>query len=120
MSAAMLNVHDLARQLADAAVGRIALREFEEWLVSRSWDVHDWGSPALQDAVYALELAFGEYSNGHRDATYIRVFCADLATQLSTTAAGVSPIGTCSLGRQVSSLDIAGRAIPADLLPLAA
>jgi hypothetical protein len=81
----MLNTREFAQELVGAAVGRIALRDFEDWLVSRSWNVHEWGTPEMKDAVYALELELGEFSNGHRDVTHLRVFCADLASQLETT-----------------------------------
>lgn len=133
----MLSRQELAEILAETAVGRSALRTFEEWLVSRSWDVHEWGDAALRDAVYTLELAFTELSNGHSSATNFRVTCADLATQLAETLN--SPISPASqippaaltkpglereirpqrLGR-LSSADIAGHAVPADPVRLAA
>jgi hypothetical protein len=113
----MFSRDEFAQKLAGMAVGKIAIHDFEEWLVSRGWNVHEWADPALQDAVYTLELEFGEISNGHSDRTRLRVVCADLATQLET---GSSPVSPSRLGRQVSSVDIASHAIPAGLVGVAA
>lgn len=50
----------------------MSLQEFEDWLVSNSWNMHLDSSPSAQDLVAAIELILSEYSSGHRKYSEVR------------------------------------------------
>lgn len=59
-------------------MGRLAVRDFEDWFVQASWNADLWASPELRDAVYSIELVLAEYSNRHVSNSYMRAFAGDL------------------------------------------
>src|SRR5690349_19793722 len=50
----------------------ISLRDFEDWLVSESWNMHLDSSREAQELVSAIELALAEYSSGHQTYSEVR------------------------------------------------
>lgn len=61
----MITEAQIQEQLFNYLTRQISLNEFEDWLVLNSWNMHRDSSDASQRLVGALELRFGEYSNGH-------------------------------------------------------
>jgi hypothetical protein len=59
--ATIAEIHDHLGQWLD---GRISLREFEDWFVPSTWDVHRRGEPDLESLADEIELNLSEYSDG--------------------------------------------------------
>jgi hypothetical protein len=87
----MLRAEELAHRMTEFAVGRVALREFEDWLVQSSWNAHEWASPDLRDAVYTLELVLAEYTNGHASSSHVRAVAGDVARELDASLHSIHP-----------------------------
>ena len=45
----------------------ISLDQFEDWLVQRSWNMHEDSPEAAQKLVASIELRLAEHSSGHLD-----------------------------------------------------
>lgn len=88
----MLGVKELADRLAELAMGRGAVREFEDWFVQASWNAQGWASADLRNVVYSLELELAGYSNGNRSNSYVRAFAGDLARHLSARSQCIRPV----------------------------
>lgn len=106
----MLFTADLAQRLTEFAVGRVAVREFEEWLVHASWNANTWAAPDLQDAVYSLELVLAEYSNGHVSNSYVRAFAGDVARKLGASLHSIRP---AQIGLRMVTADVAQACVAA-------
>jgi hypothetical protein len=106
----MLDAQDFIRRLSDFAVGRLTIREFEEWFVAASWNVHDWAEPVLRDAVYMLEIAFAEHSNGHVSTSFLRASAGDIVRELETSANFIVPL---AIGNTMSASEVLRAQVPA-------
>jgi hypothetical protein len=113
----MLSCRELNEKLSDVAIGRMSIRDFEEWFVPASWNANAWATPALRDAVYSLELAIAEYSNGHVHSSYLRAFSGDIARELEQSS---QSIVSAQIGRHLTSSEIMLGGVPAKPLLAAA
>ena len=84
-------------------MGRLAVRDFEDWFVQASWNADLWASPELRDAVYSIELALAEYSNRHVSNSYVRASAGYVARDLEAFAKSIIPL---SIGVRMATADI--------------
>ena len=63
----MLTLFQIRKQVQQYLDGLISLDEFEDWLVSSSWDMHQSADKDAQHLVGAIELRLAEYAQGHLD-----------------------------------------------------
>ena len=68
----MIAEPEIRKNLIAFLVDRMSLQDFEDWLVSNSWNMHLDSSPNDQDLVSAIELALSEYSSGDRSYSDLR------------------------------------------------
>ncbi|MBI4460470.1 MAG: hypothetical protein HY648_10490 [Acidobacteria bacterium] len=61
----MLSLDQIRKQLQEYLAQRISLDQFEDWLVSASWNMHKHADKDAQHLVGAIELRLAEYSRGH-------------------------------------------------------
>ena len=113
----MLNSQGLVQKLAEVAVGKMRLDEFEEWFVPASWNANVWATPQVRGAVYSLELAIAEYSNGHVDSSYLRALSGGIAHELHQLDQSVVP---ARIGNHLSNAAIAQAGVAARPVRVAA
>jgi hypothetical protein len=113
----MLNNQELVEKLSEVAIGKMKLGDFEEWFVPASWNANVWATAQVRDAVYSLELAIAEYSNGHVDSSYLRALSGGIAHELHQLAQSVVP---ARIGNHLSSAEIAQAGVPARPVRVAA
>ncbi|MDO8434966.1 MAG: hypothetical protein Q7S58_21415 [Candidatus Binatus sp.] len=63
----MITESQIRERLLAYLVRDITLNDFEDWLVSQSWDMHLDSDDAAQSLVGAIELRLAEYSDDHLD-----------------------------------------------------
>lgn len=62
--------YNIREQLADYMVGKLSLREFEDWFFSETWDIDEventdnQTSTNLANLVYGIKLRLAEFSHG--------------------------------------------------------
>jgi hypothetical protein len=61
----MIEEREIRQRLVDLLYDQLGLEEFEDWLVQRSWNMHQDSSAGAQSLVSAIELALAEHSSGH-------------------------------------------------------
>lgn len=49
-------------RIADYLVGQLDLDSFEDWIAQNTWNVHQWGTEALQELAYTVEAKLAESS----------------------------------------------------------
>ena len=109
-SSAMLNNQELVQKLSEVAIGKMKLRDFEDWFVPASWNANLWATRQVRDAVYSLELAIAEYSNGHLDSSYLRALSGEIAHNLHELTQSIAP---ARIGNRLSSAEIAQAGVAA-------
>jgi hypothetical protein len=62
---AMITESQIREQLFAYLIRDVTLNDFEDWLVSQSWNMHLDSSDAAQQLVGAIELRLAEYSDDH-------------------------------------------------------
>ena len=60
----MADVDQIRYYLSEWMGGKISLREFEDWFVPATWDIHNSGNKDSEDLVDEIELRLSEYSSG--------------------------------------------------------
>jgi hypothetical protein len=105
----MLVDEQLAYKLSELAMGRVAIRDFEEWFVQSSWNANAWASPSLREAVYSLELVLAEYSNQHVSHSYLRASAGEVARGLRASMNGIRP---ALVGSGMSRVDVMKARVP--------
>ena len=85
----MLTHQELVQKLTKIAIGKMPIRDFEDWFVPASWDANAWATSELLDAVYSVELLLAEYSNRHIDDSYQRAFSGDIARGLQDASQSI-------------------------------
>ena len=61
----MVSESEIRDRLAVQLRGDLSLDDFEDWLVSQSWNMHQWASQADQRLAFAIELRLAEHDAGH-------------------------------------------------------
>ena len=79
----MISADEIRVCLADYVLGKIPLEDFENWFVSRSWNVHQIGDQSLQALVFEIKSRLSEYSGGHIIESVLLEKLAPLAKQYS-------------------------------------
>lgn len=60
-----MSLVELREQVRAVVLRSVAVEDFEDWLVSHSWNMHKWAPPEIQRLVSYLELRLAERSSGH-------------------------------------------------------
>jgi hypothetical protein len=68
----MITETEVRRELVRLLENGVSLADFQDWLVSRSWNMHKDSSPTAQSLVSTVELALAEHSNGDLTETELR------------------------------------------------
>lgn len=113
----MLSAQDLVFRLSEFAMGRLTVRDFEDWFVQASWNADLWASPELRDAVYSIDLVLAEYSNRHVSNSYVRAFAGYVARELEATIKSIVPL---AIGVRMATADIIRARLVAPPVPTAA
>ena len=66
---AMITESQIRERLFAYLIRDITLNDFEDWLVSQSWNMHLDSDDAAQQLVGAIELRLAEYSDDHLNDT---------------------------------------------------
>lgn len=61
----MISAVEIRKQLQALIESKLALDDFEDWLIQNSWNMHADSDPIAQALASALELRFAEHSDGH-------------------------------------------------------
>jgi hypothetical protein len=75
----MLTAPQLRTKLAEYVLGEIPLPEFEDSIVSESWNVQRVADRELQALVFEIEAKLAEHSGGHIDEDCLREALAPFA-----------------------------------------
>src|SRR5439155_1462272 len=70
----------------------IPLSAFEDWLVSKSWNMHLDSAQEAQELVSAIELELAEYSSGHLKYSELRNNLLHLLDNMFISVQRVSPV----------------------------
>lgn len=116
----MINDSDIRSEIGRFLAGEITLDQFENWLVPRSWNVHQWGSVETQQLAYAIELGLAEHEIGHLSDEDLRKELHQLAnTYLLTSRVLVTSAGSTSVTGDQWQLSPAGNQLStASSLPI--
>lgn len=77
----MITESQIRERLFSYLTRRITLNDFEDWLVSQSWNMHLDSDDAAQQLVGAIELRLAEYSDDHlNDASLERELAGLIAS----------------------------------------
>ena len=68
----MITELEIRKELSWFLSNQIPLDDFEDWLVSKSWNMHVDSLGAAQKLVSEIELCLSEYSRGHLDFGELR------------------------------------------------
>jgi hypothetical protein len=68
----MVSVNEIKPRLREVIDGGKSLDDFEDWLASASWNMHQQDSEAAQGLAAAIELRLAEYSSKHLDPEGLR------------------------------------------------
>lgn len=88
----MLSANDVLAHLADYVLGNANLDEFEDWLVSNSWNVHQASSENVQRLVFEIESRLSEHSGGYVEEDVLRRALARLANRIDLNIGDSQPI----------------------------
>ncbi len=61
----MISAYEIREQIARYLAGQTALDQFEDWLVSKSWNMHQDSDGQSQKLASAIELRLAELSSAH-------------------------------------------------------
>lgn len=75
----MIQEYEVRDQLISLLSGDVSLDDFEDWLTTSSWNMHQHSPRAAQELVGDIELALFEYSNGLLDEDQLRMRLLSLA-----------------------------------------
>lgn len=100
----MVSAFEIRSRLADWLDGRISFREFEDWFVPSTWDIHLGGDPVAQSLVADIDLEIAEYTGGYKS--------------LAEMANAVRPfvVGTEVVPKSSSEISRIGPAMASDLV----
>lgn len=78
----MILEHEIREQLVALLERRVALDDFQDWLVERSWNMHLDSAAAAQDLVSGVELVLAEHSSHHLSEFEFRAKLLDLLDEV--------------------------------------
>ncbi len=68
----MIAESQIREKLGRFLSGEMSLDQFEDWLVQRSWNMHQHSDESAQKLASAIELRLAEHSSGHLDGAALR------------------------------------------------
>ena len=74
---------EVRKHLVRFLSNEISLDDFEDWLVSKSWDMHQDSAQQAQKLVGAIELRLAEYSESHIDLETLHRELIPFATEVN-------------------------------------
>lgn len=84
-----MSLVDLREKVRAAVLREISIDDFEDWLVSNSWNMHQWAPPEVQRLVSYLELRLAEWSSEHLSD---EALLGEFAVRLARLDAPVRPL----------------------------
>lgn len=69
----MVSASQIRAKLSSFLDGHIDLDSFEDWLVQKTWNIHQSGSIAAESLTFAIEESLAEYSSEHLTYDQLRV-----------------------------------------------
>jgi hypothetical protein len=75
----MASAREIRSRLSEWLVGTTTLREFEDWFVPATWNMHRSGDKAAEDLVEDIEIILSEYSDGYLSRDEVRERLSTLA-----------------------------------------
>lgn len=88
----MLSAEEIRKRLADYILRETPLDEFEDWLVSSSWDVRQTSPVDAQKLVFQVESRLSEYSGDHISEDALRRALTELIQSVEVVIGGSPPI----------------------------
>lgn len=79
----MIGELEVRKELVKFLSNEISLDQFEDWLASKSWDMHKDSIASAQKLVSAIELRLAEYSSGHGELEALRAELVPYATEIN-------------------------------------
>src|SRR5688500_4512637 len=76
---------ELRKKLIQYVIGKVPLREFQQWFVSETWDIHLSGEQGAISLTYKVELRLAEYSSGLLPENQLRHELSDLLSNATFT-----------------------------------
>ena len=84
---------EIRQRLINYLLDRISLREFQEWFIPNTWDIHLSGEPQGAIALTNdIELRLSEFSSGHLPEVQMRREFSQLLSQATFTLGKASSV----------------------------
>ncbi len=74
---------ELRRKLIQYLLGNMSLREFQQWFVPTTWDIHLSTEPGAIDLTYKIDLRLAEYTSGHLPENQLRREFGDFSSRVT-------------------------------------
>ena len=74
---------EIRKELSRFLTNEITLDDFEDWLISKSWNMHLDSSGEAQSLASEIELCLSEYSSGHLELEELRAELVPHATHIT-------------------------------------
>jgi hypothetical protein len=81
----MVTQTEIRRNLIAYLTNSMSLADFEDWIVSHSWDMHSDSDQDSIDLVDDIELALSDFSDRHSDVAKLRLRLFDLVKHVVAT-----------------------------------
>ncbi|SRR6266852_4440143 len=92
---------ELRRKLIQYILGNISLREFQQWFVPTTWDIHLSTEPGAIDLTYKVELRLAEYTSGHLPENQLRREFGELLSKATFSMSSSPLIQTSSSSQPI-------------------
>lgn len=90
----MVNAFEIRQRLAEYLQGIISLRQFEDWFVPATWDIHKSNDPESEALTDEIESNLSEYTGGQLSRHDLEKALSDLAqAQVGGQAPEVVSVG---------------------------
>ena len=95
---------EIRKQLIQFLSDPNSLDEFEDWLVSRSWNMHVGSAEAAQHLASSIELLLAEYSGGHITFEALRNELVPYATDMTVVVPSGQGAVTITIASSTATL----------------
>lgn len=107
----MVSASQIRAKLSAFLEDKIDLDSFEDWLVQKTWNIHQSGSVASESLTFAIEESLAEYSSDHLTERQLRNELREVLNAENITAEIIDV---------ANQLVVKSSSSPAILLPLVA
>jgi hypothetical protein len=90
----MLSESEVRKELISYLKSSVSLAEFENWLVSKSWNMHLDSDAAAIDLVSDIEMSLSEYSSSQLTLKQLRQRLSQLMSQVIRADLSPTPAAT--------------------------